>query len=186
MDAAGQASGSLALIMIDALNEGNGSQIWPKQLPGLLIAVARYPWVGIALSVRTAYESFVIPTHLGPEKLSRLTHNGFRHNTEDALKIFFDKNGIERPSVPMLIPEFSNPQFLVILYRWLKNKELTRIPDGLGNLTSVYDLFLDSVNEKLSGEANLDYSIYEKNCAQGGRRTRRSHDQQGLHVSEIH
>ena len=160
MDAAGQASGSRALVMIDALNEGNGSQIWPAYLPGLLIAVARYPWVGIALSVRTPYEQFVIPTSLGPEKLSRLTHDGFRHNIEDALKIFFDANGIERPSVPMLISEFSNPQFLVILLRWLKNEGLTRIPDILGKLTSVYGLFLGSVDEKLSGEANLDYSIH--------------------------
>ena len=77
MDAAGQASGSRALVMIDALNEGNGSQIWPAYLPGLLIAVARYPWVGIALSVRTPYEQFVIPTSLGPEKTKQIDARRF-------------------------------------------------------------------------------------------------------------
>ena len=162
LNAVGQANNSKTLIMIDALNEGAGQQIWPKYLPELLITVSKYSWVGIAVSIRTSYEQAIIPKYIGPEKLSRFTHNGFGSKTEEAIGIFFDNNGIERPRVPLLVPEFSNPQFLLILCRGLKTMNLTKIPHNLRGLTSVYDFFIDTVNEKLARIDMLDYSPHEK------------------------
>ena len=89
LDVAGQANGSRSLIMIDALNEGDGHRIWPDYLRGILNAVSKYKWVGIAISVRSIYEPTVIPVGLGSEKLSRITHRGFEGKIDDAIKIFF-------------------------------------------------------------------------------------------------
>ena len=160
LNAAGQASNYRILIMIDALNEGAGRHVWPKYLAGLLEDVSEYPWISIAVSVRTSYEKAVIPKHIGSEKLSKVTHYGFAGRIEEAVKIFFDGNGIERPRVPLLVHEFSNPQFLLILCKGLKNRHLTRIPNELKGLTSVYDFFIDAINEKLADV--LDYPEHQK------------------------
>ena len=160
LNAAGQASNSRIPIMIDALNEGAGRHVWPKYLTGLLEVVSGYPWIGIAVSVRTSYEEAVIPKHIGSEKLSKFTHYGFADRIEEAIKIFFDYNGIERPRVPLLVHEFSNPQFLLILCKGLKNRQLTRIPNELKGLTSVYDFSIDAINKKLAGV--LDYPEHQK------------------------
>ena len=162
LDAAGQASNAKTFIMIDALNEGSGQTIWPLYLVELLETVSEYPWVGIAMSVRTSYEPVIIPEHIQNTKLSKFTHMGFRDKTEKATKKFFENNGITRPSIPLLIPEFSNPQFLLILCKGLKNKGYSEIPKGLKGLTSVYDFFIDSVNEKLSKIDFLDYAPHKK------------------------
>ena len=162
LNIAGQANGSKSLIMIDALNEGDGHRIWPGYLHGILNAISKYKWVGIAISVRSIYESAVIPVELGSEKLSRITHRGFEGKIDDAIKMFFDNNGIERPSIPLLAPEFYNPQFLIILCSGLQNMNMTRIPNDLQGLTSVYGFFIDSIDKKLSQSNMLDYSEHEE------------------------
>ena len=162
LDVAGQANGSRSLIMLDALNEGDGHRIWPDYLHGILNAISKYKWVGIAISVRSIYVSTVIPVDPGSEKLSRITHRGFEGKIDDAIKMFFDNNGIERPSIPLLAPEFYNPQFLIILCSGLQNMNMTRIPNDLQGLTSVYGFFIDSIDKKLSQSNMLDYSEHEE------------------------
>ena len=149
MNAAGQAVGTRALIMIDALNEGDGQQVWYDYMPGFLEEVSKYPWVAIALSVRTTYEQAIIPNDLQSEKISKFVHNGFGGNVEEALKVLFDANNITRPSIPML-GEFANPQFLIVMCRGLKNMNKKEIPGEPRSLMAVYNLFLNSVEEKLS------------------------------------
>ena len=161
LESSAQANNSKAIIMIDAINEGEGQRIWLKYLPELLETIAEHRWIGIALSVRTSYES-IIPQHLDSSKLPTFTHVGFGEKTEEATKIFFEKNGINRPRIPLLVPEFSNPQFLVILCKGLREKGLTEIPTGIQGITSVYDLFIDTVNEKLSKIDFLDFEISKK------------------------
>ena len=162
LNAVGQINNSKTLIMIDALNEGAGPQIWQKYLAGFLQTISMYPWIGMAMSVRTSYEEIVIPKHIESETLSRFTHTGFESKTNEAMEIFFDNNGIERPRVPLLVPEFSNPQFLVILCKGLKDKNLTKIPNELKGLSSIYNFLIDAVNEKLSRYDMLDYGTHTK------------------------
>ncbi len=156
LDAAGEASRSRALILVDALNEGGGPSVWPRHLPELLDAVGRHPWIAIALSVRTTYENLVVPDGIVPAKAASITHAGFGDLTYKAVQALFDANKIERPGLPLLTPEFSNPLFLVTLCKGLKNMGLTRMPEDKFSLMSVYNMYIDSVNEKLSGTDHLD------------------------------
>jgi len=156
LDAAGEACGSRALILVDALNEGSGPSVWRRHLAGLLDLAGRYPWIAVAVSVRTTYESLVIPEHIIPDKAASITHAGFGSMTDKALQVFFDANNIDRPSMPILAPEFSNPLFLTILCKGLKNKGMMRIPDGEFTLMSVYNLYIESINERLSSPDRLD------------------------------
>lgn len=150
LDEAGRASGSRSLLMIDALDEGDRKDMWRLHIRGLLHEVRRFPHVALAVSARTAYEPAVIPDDIAPAALHRIEHKGFEGHTEAALAQFFDSNGIERPSVPVMSPEFSNPQFLTVLCRGLMNKSCTRMPNDINGIVAAYRFFIDSVNDKLS------------------------------------
>jgi hypothetical protein len=157
LEAAAQLSGSRALILIDALNEGEGKKLWNKHLAGMLTTLSRFPWVGIAVSVRTSYERTVIPDGLLPSRLIRETHHGFADHEYQATRTFFDHFGIEHPSIPVLVPEYQNPLFLKLFCQGLKNCGLRKVPSGLRGITAVLNFFIESVNDKLSRPEYLDF-----------------------------
>jgi hypothetical protein len=158
LEAAGQCVGSRALILIDALNEGEGKRLWQKHLGGLLSTLADYRWVGIAISVRTSYEPIVVPAHLtSGDRLIRCVHEGFSDVEYNATQKYFEHYRIQSPTVPFLIPEFRNPQFLKLFCEGLYRKGLTTIPVGLEGITSIINFFLTSTEDKLWKPENLDY-----------------------------
>jgi len=157
LEAAAQARGARALILIDALNEGEGKDIWHKHLAGMLTTLSRYPWIAIAVSVKTSYESTLIPDGLVPNRLIKEKHTAFAGHEYQATKAFFNYYGIVHPSVPLLVPEFQNPLFLKLFCLGLKNRGLTKVPPGLRGITTVFNFFIESVNEKLSKPEYLDF-----------------------------
>ena len=56
LEAAAEASNERALVVVDALNEGCGYDIWPNHLDPFLAPLEKSPWIGVILSVRTPYE----------------------------------------------------------------------------------------------------------------------------------
>lgn len=157
LEALAQAHGSRALILIDALNEGEGKYFWNKYLAGMLTTLSRYSWISIAISVRTSYEEVVIPKGLVPSRLIREMHLGFAEHEYEATWAFFGYYRIEQPSIPLLVPEFQNPMFLKLFCQGLKNRGLTKIPHGLRGITTIFNFFIESVNEKLSNQEYLDF-----------------------------
>ena len=157
LEAAAQARGVRALILIDALNEGDGKDLWYKHLAGILTTLSRYPWVGTALSVRTSYENTVIPPDLIPQRLIRDVHPGFAEHEYQATRTFFDHFGLLHPNVPLLVPEFQNPLFLKLFCQGLSNQGLTMVPPGLRGITAIFTMFVDSVNGKLCRPEYLDF-----------------------------
>jgi hypothetical protein len=158
LEAAGQTRNAKVLIVIDALNEGQGKTLWKNHLAGLLLLISRSPWLSVAISIRTSYEALVIPPGLVPARLIREIHPGFADHEYRATQNFFDYYSIERPSVPLLLPEFQNPLFLKIFCQALNNNALTRIPAGLQGITAIFKFFIDSVNLKLSDVNYLDFN----------------------------
>lgn len=156
LNAAGEARGQRVLILIDALNEGEGKRFWRSFLPEMLTAIARYPWIGIALSVRSSYEEIIVPEGLVPESLVRAVHEGFAEHEYEATKMYFDHYGIERPSIPLLFSEFRNPLFLKLFCRGLQAGNYRRIPEGLVGITAIFTFFLDNLNSKLARPDELD------------------------------
>jgi hypothetical protein len=61
LNAAGQLTGSRALVLIDAMNEGEGPRFWNKFVPGMIATIKRYPWIGLGVTVRSSYEDLVLP-----------------------------------------------------------------------------------------------------------------------------
>lgn len=55
LDAAGESARCRALILIDAINEGEGVSFWNKHLAAMLADVAHFPHVGLAFSIRSPF-----------------------------------------------------------------------------------------------------------------------------------
>ena len=154
LEAAAQASGSRALVLVDALNEGNGRKIWPANLSAFLLRLEKSPWIGVVVSVRSSYEDVVIPEDV-QGKAVHLTHYGFEDQVYDAALAYFSYYGIEFPSAPLLQPEFSNPLFLKTICKGLHDRGEKRIPRGFQGITAVFELYLESINSRLA--KGLDY-----------------------------
>lgn len=155
LEAAAQAAGCRALLIIDALNEGQGHSIWPDNLATFLSALEASPWIGVLLSVRSTYEDDVIPEAIQNRAIS-VTHEGFANHEYDASRTFFPHYGLELPSTPILQPEFQNPLLLKILCLGLKDRGERRLPRGFHGITSTFELYLETVNKQLAKE--LDFN----------------------------
>ena len=155
LEAAAQAAGSRAVLMIDAINEGAGRTIWPSHLAAFLAHLERSPWIGVVLAVRSSYEEIVVPADVRT-RAAVVTHQGFMEHEYDATKTFFVHYGLELPSTPLLAPEFRNPLFLKTLCRGLNVKGARRLPRGFQGITSVFDLYLSAVNERLASNLGFD------------------------------
>ncbi|MGA2916104.1 MAG: AVAST type 2 anti-phage system protein Avs2 [Sedimentisphaerales bacterium] len=158
LNTVGEASNSKALIMIDAINESRPKELWIKHLAGMFTAINRYPWIGLVVSVRGSYYDYLIPENMkNSDKVTIIEHHGFEGAEYKAVKSFFEFYKIEYPSIPLLNPEFSNPQFLKIICQSLKNYEIRKFPRGYSGLSRIYSFFIDSVNRKLSSVEYIDY-----------------------------
>lgn len=146
-----------ALILIDALNEGQGNKIWPDNIAPLLTTIKSYPRISIAVSVRSCYEQAIIPKEI--TNIIRFQHTGFAGQEHEAIPIFCEFYNIELPSFPTFAEEFQNPLFLKILCKGLQ-KEFgkAKFPRGLSGITAVFYKFLEKTNEKLANHKYLNYS----------------------------
>jgi hypothetical protein len=138
------------------LNETADRRLWRNYLNGFLDEVAKYRHIRLVLSCRTEFLSDTLSQGV-LKKLPSFQHGGFDEIPREALHQFVDWYGIERPSFPVLDPETTNPLFLKLLCTALQARGERRFPrTGVGT-TWIYDNFLDTMNERLSGEDRCDY-----------------------------
>lgn len=155
LDEAGRTSGSRALLLIDALNEGRGREIWPSHLNAFLARLAESERIAVLLSVRSTYEEIVIPEKVRNDAVF-LVHRGFEGHEYDAARKFLEHYGLEFQSAPILTPEFRNPLYLKTVCRGLQLIGETRLPRGSSGITSAFELFTEAVNTRLADRLNYD------------------------------
>lgn len=158
LNAAAEVRGKKALILIDAINEGEGKYIWKDHLGGLLTTLERYDHIGIAFSVRSTYKTHLVPDDISSNKLIEAEHSGFKGEEFQATKTYFDYYGIQRPNVPILRPEFQNPLFVRLLCEGLEEGGYSRLPDGLQGISEMFDFLINQINKKLSGSEFVGYN----------------------------
>ena len=142
-----------ALLMIDAVNEGNAGAIWDDYLATFLAEI-HSPWIAVVLSVRSTYKKIV------PEEIQKysipIEHTGFEGKEYDVVQTFFPYYDLEPPSTPILNPEFGKPLFLKMICEGLQEKGEKRLPRGFQGISKVFDLYLESVNKKLAKKLGYD------------------------------
>lgn len=155
LEAAAQTAGCRALIMIDALNEGRGIDIWFDHIAAFLTRLTRSPWISVLLSVRSTYMDSVIPAQAHEQALC-LEHHGFFGNESEAIQIYFSHYGLELPSGPVLMPEFRMPLFLKTICEGLRDTRQKRMPQGFHGVSAIFDLYLDAVNRRVTRRTGHD------------------------------
>ena len=148
LESAAQAAGARALVMIDALNEGRGSTLWPVHLSAFVARLQRSKWIGLVLAVRSSYE-VMIPPQVRANAYS-VRHAGFGQHSYEAIRAFFAHYGLSLASAPWLGRGFDNPLFLKTVCAGLQGKGLTELPRGSPGITEIFELYLSSVNDRLA------------------------------------
>ena len=155
LEAAAQASEARALLIIDALNEGHGIDVWPEHLAPFLSRLRRSNWISVLLSVRSTYSDAVIPEQVG-ESAVVIEHHGFSGREYDAARTLFAHHGLEFPSAPVLHPEFSNPLFLMTICKAMSGTEEKRLPRGFQGISANFDLYLRTINRRVAERIDYD------------------------------
>lgn len=152
IDAAGEASGSRALIVIDALNEGTHREDWDSYISTFLTDVAGYRHIAVLLSCRSTFLRYILPDEsvLPADRLVRIEHPGFRGHEHRAAERYLSQQGISKPNSPMLLPEFTNPLFLKTCCKALKASNRTAFPKGFNGITRLFEFYVQSIEETVA------------------------------------
>lgn len=160
LNAKAESQRSRIIVAIDALNEGNGRRVWPKNLKSFIESFKHYPWLGLIVSLRDSFEDLIAPEKKIYKSIaSRIYHPGFDGLEYEASTHFFKHYGISPPGSPMLQPEFQNPLFLKLFCEGLEKKGLKKVPDGYQGISAIIENYLESIEEKLSQPDELDYDL---------------------------
>lgn len=152
LNLAAEAADTRAMLVIDALNEGRGTDVWRRHLLSFIHEVNEHDRIILVLSCREEYLDYVIPPemiadphpypgHNGKSavdcstlgKLVRVSVYGFQttEEREAALQKFMDDKGIVRPTVPVLDTEFFNPLFMSSVCRSMAQAGIRVFPRGV-------------------------------------------------------
>lgn len=160
LEAKAMLSGHRLIVFIDAINEGNGLNIWPNSIRSFIEDFRCHPWLGLVLSIRSSYVPAIIPQEeLGRDICVRALHNGFGSNTYKAVRLYFREYNILYPSVPLLNPEFRNPLFLRLFCEGLQKNGYQKIPDGIRGISSVIKMFFVGVEKSIKSHVKCSPSI---------------------------
>lgn len=155
LDAAGQAAECRTLIIVDALNEKNGLDIWPSRLGGMLSDISAFPHISVVLSCRTTHLPYVIPTALDESRLPRTEHFGFGGESGNAAHRYLMMRGITRPGEPNMLPEFNTPLFLKTCCDALLKTGQKTFPKGLRGVTAIFEFYVNAVSEQIEKKLKL-------------------------------
>ncbi len=150
---------SRVLILIDAINEGAGADLWKDQIAGFIHEVEKYPAIGLVLTIRSTYFHDIIPSHFKSESnITIITHEGFKGNEYEALKLFCEYHSLKLPNIPILNPEFRNPLFLHLICEAVKDLPDKSFPKGFNGINKTYNLYKQSLNKRFE-EKRKEYKL---------------------------
>jgi len=152
LDAAGQAAGVRALLLIDALNERQGARLWRDRLAGFLHDAARFPHIAVVLSCRTTYLNAVILDDLTEDRLPRLEHQGFG---DDDARAYLKARHFVLPGTPFPAPEFGSPLFLKTCCDALEKDGVRAFPRGLRGTTALFGFYTSAVTKQINARLGL-------------------------------
>jgi hypothetical protein len=155
LDSIGETYKSRLLVVIDAINEGQNKRDWNNHLNGFLCDLLKYPHIAIIISCRTTFIEYTIPPTV-KEQLFQIEHTGFNDYEHRAAEKFLSLQGIDKPSAPILAPEFSNPLFLKICCKVIKQNGKHSFPKGLNGMMSLFDYYISNIEEIVSIRKNYD------------------------------
>jgi hypothetical protein len=156
----GHATNTRALLMVDAINEGD-QDVWRAKLGRIAKTVSGLPNVGLVVSCRRPFDEAIV-TEQAARRFVSLEHYGFQDQEFDAQLEYFAFYDLPAPSVPLITPEFTRPLFLKILCEGLKDlgrqtqsRKLRDIASGQKGMTYVLEYYTKKVGRAIERELGL-------------------------------
>jgi hypothetical protein len=149
MNAAGEASGGVALLCIDAINETRPLRYWRDRLASFCQAAQHRPYVRVCMACRTSFLAACVPEG---SSLPVVEHLGFQGVQREACRTFFCHYGLEPPVAPLLAPELSNPLYLRLLCETLAAQGLRCLPGEWHGIALTMRSFLREKDRRFASE----------------------------------
>ncbi len=149
-----------SLLVIDALNENitQAPNFWKNNLDGIIKDIKKYPNIALIISVRNGFEKEVL-TEKQKEVFIHEEHSGFRFREWEAVNKFFKAFKLPLPEIPLLMPEFQNPLFLLLFckaFEKRKNKKDKQIFRGHEGATYIFETYIDSISKPIEKKFKID------------------------------
>ncbi|MCY0977307.1 hypothetical protein PGH12_00685 [Chryseobacterium wangxinyae] len=150
------------LVMVDAINEGEGVVAWKSGFREFIEHIKPYPYMGLVISYRTTYRTFMFgdDNFLG---IRTIHHSGFSGFEREAFASFAKHYGVPVDSIPVLTKEFGNPLFLKLLCIGLK-----RDTSNIRNLKKIgidriFRYYIEHVNREIGQGKHFKYAWHKIN-----------------------
>jgi hypothetical protein len=174
LEIAAQARNSIALIMIDGLNEVPDRGYWKRGLEAFLERALGYDHIRVLVSCRTEFLDETI-TSTAAARMLGVEHDGFVDLKTEQLEAYVAQFGIRPPTSPIIEPDFTNPLVLKLICTALQRQGETSFPRQVGGLSWLSGLILGSVNAQLASSTRCDYPshlpLVQRMCDELARRS---------------
>ncbi|MDD2099975.1 ATP-binding protein [Pseudomonas putida] len=143
MSASAEHTGLPFVIFIDALNESRSDARWKAKLPELIQQCRPYDGVKICVSTRDTYKDLVTDSRFPGYAFE---HRGFNGQGVDALQAFAAFYGLDSEITPLFSEELSNPLFLHLACKTLKEEGSTTLDVSLPGFSALFERHLKHSN----------------------------------------
>lgn len=153
LQACAENTGLPFVIYIDALNESPRAARWKNKLPELLAQCKPYDGIKVCVSTRDTYRDLVVDSRFPGFAFE---HVGFAGQEFDAVQAFATHYGLDAEITPLFSPELSNPLFLHLACRTLKNEGRHSLDVSLPGFAALLEAHLKHCDVLVRGR--LQYS----------------------------
>jgi hypothetical protein len=165
---AGMQSGCRAILTIDALNETRQRSFWKTNISRVVDEIKKYPNIALVVSVRTGFEEEVITKKLKKSFICK-EHRGFEFREWEVVNKFFKEFYLPLPEIPLLMPEFQNPLFLLLFCKAFqdrtkksKGKKQRQVFRGHEGATYIFETFTKYAADRIASDFNLQRGKNDK------------------------
>jgi len=163
LNEAGKKAGSRSLFIIDALNEAKPITYWKKKLYKFSKEIKKYPHIALVISIRSGFEKEVL-TRKSERFFTSEEHHGFQFREWEAVNKFFNEFSLPFPEIPLLMPEFQNPLFLLLFCRAFQgrmkrnnSKKQKQIFRGHEGATYIFETYVDTISKKIENDFKISH-----------------------------
>ncbi len=160
LDDFGNKANCRSLFIIDALNENisHASDFWKNNLNHIIQEIKKYPNIALIVSVRSGFENEVF-TEKQKSLFIHEEHHGFRFREWEAVNKFFKAFSLPLPEIPLLMPEFQNPLFLLLFCKAFEkrtNKKKKQVFRGHEGATYIFESFVLNATDIIAKEFKIE------------------------------
>jgi DNA replication protein DnaC len=165
LDNLGKEAKCRSLFIIDALNENitRAPNFWKNNLNSIIQYINKYPNIALVVSVRSGFENEVL-TEKQKTFFIHEEHHGFRFKEWEAVNKFFKAFSLPLPEIPLLMPEFQNPLFLLLFckaFKKRKNKKKKQIFRGHEGATYIFESFILNATDIIAKEFRIQKNRFK-------------------------